>query len=301
MIRSKTDRGDYKHGFFCWIRWAAFLAWLRTAWFFRKTFGIKAYGIGWAASRVRCAFDFSFQGVPFRFIPSAARSYCLLPAGIANEPETHQFLERVLTGRSHVLFVDVGASIGEFAMPMAHDPRVSKVLAFEPHPETCEALQASAIMAPAGKIEIVQQGASAASGWASFEMSASAPTAAGIRGSAEGEIELCTLDDAVRADEGQAVILLIDIEGGELEALRGGLNFIIRHHPLIIFEYNATTQKYFPLSAAAELLGPSYQIYRLRSDDGRLDRDLSMTWNVVALPNSGPCQNLSNLEGLFAS
>ncbi len=187
MMRSEADQGDHEHGFFCRVRWAAFLAWLRTAWFFRKTFGTKAYGIGWAASKVRCAFDFSFRGVPFQFLPSAARSYCLLPAGIPNEPETHQFLERVLTGRSHVLFVDVGASIGEFAIPMAHDPRVSKVLAFEPHPETCQALRASARTAPAGKIEIVQQGVSAASGWTFFELSAIAPTAARIRGSTERE------------------------------------------------------------------------------------------------------------------
>ncbi len=103
----------------------------------------------------------------------------------------------------------------------------------------------------------------------------------------------------MQADWDQAVIVLIDIEGGELAALTGGSGFIARYHPLIIFEYNATTRKYFPLSAAATLLGSTYQIVRLRSEDGRLDEDLSATWNVVALPKAGPWQNLAHLEGLL--
>jgi len=292
---------DYQRGFY--------LTWLRIAWFMRKTFGIKAYGIGWIASRAGCAFDFTFQDVPFRFLPSAARSYCLLPAGIPNEPETHEFLRTVLADREDVLFIDIGASIGEFAIPMAHDPRVSKVLAFEPQPQTCQALQASAFLAPEGKITIIQKGVASEPGTARFDWSVNAPTAAGLytsgnrRGqdSGGGDIELCTLDEAVIGMPALAAVMLIDIEGGELDALRGGMDFIARYHPLIVFEYNTTTRQFFKLSEAAELLGPSYRIYRLRSADGRLDTDLSVTWNVVALPASGPWQNLSELEGLFAS
>lgn len=73
-----------------------YLAWLRLAWFLRKYLGVYAYGIGWSAARVGKAFDFTFNGIPFRFVPDAARSYCLLPAGIPNEPETHKFLSRAL-------------------------------------------------------------------------------------------------------------------------------------------------------------------------------------------------------------
>ena len=117
----------------------------------------------------------------------------------------------------------------------------------------------------------------------------------------QGElIEICTLDDVVRPKHGQAVMLLIDIEGGELNALRGGLRFIQDYHPLIIFEYNNTTRKFFPLSDAVELLGTSYSIFRMRSDDGRLDDDLSSTWNIVALPHIGPWEGINQMKGLFA-
>lgn len=128
---------------------SVYVAYLRSIWSMRKAFGIKAYGIGWIATKVGKAFTFDFRGVPFRFLPIAAKSYCLLPAGIPNEPETHAFLRHALGSLAarKILFIDVGASIGEFAIPMAYDPRVAKVVAFEPHPATAEALRASACLA----------------------------------------------------------------------------------------------------------------------------------------------------------
>ena len=202
------------------------------------------------------------------------------------------------------MFIDVGASIGEFAITMANDPRVSNVLAFEPHPQSRDALAQSAHYAPPGKIEIISKGVSFENGLANFDFGGLAPTGAGIRNLdtalPQGElIEICTLDDVARPKQGQAVVLLIDIEGGELDALRGGLRFIQNSHPLIIFEYNNTTRKFFPLSDAVELLGSSYSVFRMRSDDGRLDDDLSSTWNVVALPHQGPWDGINQMGDLF--
>lgn len=121
-----------------------YISYLRLIWWARRRFGIKAYGIGWMASKVSRDFHFIFKGVPFIFSTLAARSYCLLPAGIANEPETHAFLDKALSFVPGVVFIDIGASIGEFAIPMAHDVRVKKVLAFEPHPASNTALRVSA-------------------------------------------------------------------------------------------------------------------------------------------------------------
>lgn len=282
-----------------------FLAWLHFAWFLRKTFGIKTYAIGWAASRVTEDFEFQFMGRPFCFLVSAARSYCLLPAGIPNEPETHKFLDQILCSEGGVTFIDVGASIGEFAIPMAYDARVEKVVAFEPHPVTCEALRATAVQVPEGKIEIIQKGVSDKLSYASFDLSGIAPTAAGFRDSSgiknALQVELCTLDETIQISPGQAMIILIDIEGGELDALRGAMQLIARIHPLIIFEFNETTRKYFQLSQAAEQLGVNYKIYRLRSEDGCLDGDLSSTWNVVALPDKGPWRDLHTRPGLIVA
>jgi FkbM family methyltransferase len=244
-----------------------------------------------------------FRKVPFVFIPSAARSYCLLPAGIPNEPETHQFLARVLAGRTSVVFIDVGASIGEFAIPMAHDSRISKVVAYEPHPKSHNALVESAKFIASGKIEIIRKGVADSCGSASFNLRSAAPTTAGFchsNSSMSAEsIEICTLDDSLKYETGQPFILLIDVEGGELNALRGGVKFIHSTQPLIVFEYNAITRQHFDLSDAMKVLGPSYTTFRMRSEDGRLDSNLSDTWNVAAIPNAGPWENLSALKDLF--
>lgn len=282
-------------------------AWLRLAWFARSTFGVRARGIGWMANRVREGFDFRFQGVPFHFSPEAARSYCLIPAGIPNEPETHRFLRRVLSDRSGVLFIDVGASIGEFALPMAVHPAVSQVLAFEPHPQSCQALRASARLSPQGRLEIIQKGVAARTGQASFDTSQSAPTAAGLTqveapggaGSTE-HIEVCMLDEVVDPDDVRPVVMLIDIEGGELDAMTGAMGLIEQRNPLIIFEYNETTRRHFDLAQARELLGEGYRLFRMRSGDGLLDSQFESTWNVVALPIRGHWRALRTQAALFA-
>lgn len=283
----------------------AYRTYLKIIWFLRRSFGIKAYGLGWVASKIRFPFLFKFEGVPFQFVPSASRSYCLLPAGIPNEPETHKFLQRILDERSNVMFVDVGASIGEFVITMSHNSHVSKILAFEPHIQSSNALLESARYAPPGKIEVIRKGVSSSSGLAVFDFSSRSPTAAGIRNATantEGDfIQTCTLDEILKPEPGQQVVLLIDIEGGELHALQGGLNFIQGFYPLIVFEYNHITRQFFQLSDVMKLLGSSYTIMRLRPEDGRLDNDLSSTWNVVALPNKGVWANLSEVKELFIS
>jgi FkbM family methyltransferase len=281
-----------------------YIAWLQLTSFLRKRFGIKTYGIGWTAAKVDQEFLFEFNGVPFKFLPKAARSYCLLPAGIPNEPETHKFLTRVLDTKRDVILIDVGASVGEFAIPMAHDPRVARVFAFEPHPATADALRASSVWVPAGKIQVIQKGVAAKAGFAHFDLNERAPTGAGLRDSDDNSrnwrIELCSLDDILmQCFDGHELVVLIDIEGGELDALRGGMKLISRYHPLIIFEYNATTRRYFHLDEAEDLLGEAYSIHRLRSVDGRLDSDLSDTWNVVALPRKGTWAQLRELPDLI--
>ena len=200
-----------------------YLLYLKGAWFLRRTFSMKIYGLGWTASQMGFEFPFYLHGARFQFTPSAAKSYGYLPAGIPNEPETHQFLQSVLAGRSDVMFIDVGASIGEFVIPMSHTQAISQVLAFEPHHQSREALLKSAQYAPMGKIEIIGKGVSFEKGFANFDFSSLAPTAAGIRNLdaplLQEAIEICTLDDTVKPKPDQPVVLLIDIEGGGAQCL----------------------------------------------------------------------------------
>lgn len=152
-------------------------------------------------------------------------------------------------------------------------------------------------------VEVIEMGVGKKAGYATFDLNANAPTGAGVRAVDEGnnqaKISLCTLDEAIEVGADTPVLILIDIEGGELDALRGAANLIARQQPLIIFEYNETTRRYFELSQVRGLLGACYKLYRLRSEDGLLYEDLSLTWNVVALPQGGAWKSLNQHPGLI--
>src|SRR3990167_631022 len=280
-----------------------YILYLKTISFLNNKLGIYAYGLGFIASKIKFDFHFVFRNSQFLFSSAAARSYCLLPASIPNEPETHLFIDKIIGNKNNVMFIDVGASIGEFVIPCANDHRISKVIAFEPHPVTSLALQNSVALSLNNKVEIIQKGVSSFSGYANFDFSEVAPTSAGIHYSAESKdhdkIEVTTLDDVITSDKNQNIILLIDIEGGELEALKGGSCLIKNTNPVIIFEYNETTRKFFSLAEAIDFLGQEYQTYKLCSIDGRLDKNLCSTWNIVAIPTRGPWKKLLEQDDLF--
>ena len=254
-----------------------------------------------ASDYINFEFPFLFKDCEFKFVPIAGRSYGLLPAGLPNEPETHTFLNSILSvSTKPVIFVDVGASIGEFVITMANDKRVAKVYAFEPHPKSFMALSASASELK-GKIELFQAAVGEKKGELLFSTSDKSPTAAGF-GSVHKEsaisVSVCRIDETLDAIEDFPTIVLIDIEGGELSAIRGGLSFICGRQPLIIFEYNRVSKKFFTLEQMQECL-MEYNFFRLQSSTGKLDQNLVDTWNIVAIPDKGYWSELRGHKHLF--
>lgn len=275
---------------------------LRISWFLISKFNIKVRGIGIASDWISTEFDFKFQNSIFKFLPTACRSYGLLPAGIANEPETHVFFKNILNlSKEPIAFVDVGASIGEFAITMADDQRVAKVYAFEPHPKTFHALSVSARRL-AHKIELFETAVGEANGELDFSASDTSPTGAGVGVAHAGpcvRVPVCKIDEKLKSIANLPTIILMDIEGGELSAMRGAVGFIGARQPLIIFEYNLTSKKSFSLDQIRPLL-TGYEFFRLQSRTGKLDSNLEDTWNIVAIPCSGSWSNLQEYGNLFA-
>jgi FkbM family methyltransferase len=267
-----------------------------------SAFNIKVRGIGVASDWIRTEFDFKYQTSAFKFIPNASRSYGLLPAGIANESETHVFLKSILDlSKGPIAFVDVGASIGEFAITMADDQRVEKVYAFEPHPKTFQALSASARRL-GHKIELFETAVGEINGELDFSASETSPTGAGLsidHSAPHVRVPVCKIDDKLKSIADLPTIILMDIEGGELSAMRGGVGFIAARQPLIIFEYNLTSKKSFSLDQIRPLLA-GYKFFRLQSRTGKLDSNLDDTWNIVAIPSNGTWSNLQECRNLFA-
>ena len=256
-----------------------------------KMFGLRMRGLGFALRILRHEYVFHVQGLKFWFNPRCAAAYCIMPGGYWNEPETHVFLDNILSIVSgEIAFIDVGASVGEMVIHMAAHQKVRHVTAFEPQAECAVAIEKSAKLNSLSNILVVPCAASKKTGFISFSSSYRNPTAAAISSHSHGyesivslDVPCVTVDETIKAIQGLKVIMLIDVEGHEPSVLLGAANMVKSVLPLIIFEYNDTSKKHFSLSDIRNILPDSYSYYRLRGD-GRLDQDFRNSWNCVAVP-----------------
>lgn len=256
-------------------------------------------GLGRALDLIKTEKVLGVKGLKFHFNPQVGRAYGLMVIGEWNEPETHLFLANVLTRTNEkVNFVDVGASIGEFAVDMASNDKVAKVIAFEPQPEAASAIERSFAINRFSKARVIQKAVTDVRKDLDFQINEPSPTASHVLSSLSQDLEnnqrrikisATTLDEELNKIEGTTIILL-DIEGGEYLAMKGALGFIRRWRPLLIFEYNSVSRKSFDLNMVRDLLDSDYSVYRLRSD-GRIDSNETQTWNMVAVSKSSNFYN----------
>ncbi len=138
--------------------------------------------------------------------------------------------------------VDVGANVGLFTIPLALAARRSgaRVIAFEPLQVNVERLRRSlAANGLQDVVTILPFALGAAPG--TLRLAPEAGTLGGNAGrAAEGiDVEVRTLDQLDELDElGHCTFVKIDVEGGELDVLRGGEQFLRRTRPRIVLELN---------------------------------------------------------------
>lgn len=202
-----------------------------------------------------------------------------------NEPETHKFISAVLSViQDDVTFIDIGANVGEMAIDVATLPNIKEVHAFEPLEDCVYAISVSREINRLKTLHIHRRAVSKHVGIVQFRYDASNPSWSGIKGSGAALVEVpVTTIDVEFGNLTGAVVILLDIEGAERDAMLGGRELIQRTSPLIIFEYNSVSRREFNLQQIQEVLGSSYQIFRLRTNDGFLDSNFRETWNCVAV------------------
>jgi FkbM family methyltransferase len=127
--------------------------------------------------------------------------------------------------------IDVGCHIGSFlSLALSISPNGHHV-AFEASPTKAAWLQSKF-----PGVEIVGLAVSDRAGSAQFEENLERPSYSRLAVSASSiEVGICTLD-ARLAEKDRIDLIKIDIEGGELAALRGAVSTISSHRPAIIFE-----------------------------------------------------------------
>jgi FkbM family methyltransferase len=130
------------------------------------------------------------------------------------------------------VFVDVGAFDGDTVQAFGErrGGRFAKAIAVEPDPANCTALRRRADGLPFGdRIEILNVGAASHDGELRFDATGTA--AASISASGAIKVPCRRLDDALAG--GAPTYLKMDVEGAELDALRGAARMIRRCRPVL--------------------------------------------------------------------
>jgi FkbM family methyltransferase len=251
--------------------------------------GLNIPGLGFLLRKCRSERHLNFLDQKIYFNPVVASEYGLHIINRMIEPESHIFLNRLFDNAGkyqNCCFIEVGANIGAFLIDLSRRSNI-KVLGFEPSLECVEVINRSMQINRRSNYKIYHRlvGDTVAMvpfGSGKNVQGASVHTSC-HSGNMVQQIKLDDVDEVISLTGDTLTVLMVDVEGYELNVFKGGLKFIKRIKPLILFEYNHISKKYFSVNSVYSLIGNGYVIYRLRGD-AKLDKNLDNSWNCVAVP-----------------
>lgn len=208
------------------------------------------------------------------YVGRSVRNY-----GEYNPDETEKILE--LVGLTDGLFVDIGANIGCISMAACSLGR--DVLAFEPQPEVYKLLEKN-VVSSGGEVVTCNYALGNEEGFADMpkvhysERGNFGGLGIGTKSSLGYiTVPVRTLDSLELPRVG---MLKIDVEGFELEVLRGGLETIVRDRPIMYIEDDRSDKSYMLRKFIREELG--YTISEHRPCLYREDNFLGLKKNIWA-------------------
>lgn len=130
--------------------------------------------------------------------------------------------------RRYNVFVDVGANVGKYTVPLAR--HYKHVYAVEPDPDNLYALKRNIELNNLSNVTIVPKALGSTRG-----VVALAQAGAQSRIAPQGiPVEMTTLDECCP----DAEVVKIDVEGYELEVVKGALETIKRNRPVLVIEHH---------------------------------------------------------------
>jgi FkbM family methyltransferase len=143
--------------------------------------------------------------------------------------------------------IDVGANVGIHTIPIAASAPLARVLAIEPLPGNAARLRENASANSVDNIDVIEVAVGSQEAVVTLHV-ADDPAYASTDGVLEGHREIGqvavrqTTLDAIWETAGHPDVSLvkIDVEGGELEVLKGANSLLSAQHPLILVEAHET-------------------------------------------------------------
>ena len=162
-------------------------------------------------------------------------------------------------------FWDIGAHIGFFTIlaSRAVGPG-GRVHAFEPMPGNRQRLERTIQLNGTANVTVhdIAVGRSDGSATLHGHQASAMWTLVAERGEKHGIDVACRTIDTIASDIGDPAVIKIDVEGAELDVLRGGLATISRSRPTLVVEFAAPEYV-----APARTLLPSYRFEQLSDFD----------------------------------
>lgn len=178
------------------------------------------------------------NGVEYRIDPKERPKF-----GESYETETAAFLAGRV--RSGMVCYDVGANVGAYVLQLGHwTAPAGKIIAFEPNAGAREVLARHiAWNGLTDRVQIVPAAVAAAPGeqilyaeGANGMSRLAQPNNALVETAHQERVPVTTIDAFCAAGNAPPAVLLLDIEGFEIEALRGARSTIVAHRPVIVVE-----------------------------------------------------------------
>jgi FkbM family methyltransferase len=199
-------------------------------------------------------------------------------------------LVREFVHRENVVW-DVGANVGLFAFSAAHlAGSRGMVVALEPDGCLVQLLRRSARIqsASSAPVHVIPAAVALAVDLATFQIASRSRAANSLKGYgstqtggvAEEQIVVTISLDWLSERYPAPDVLKIDVEGAELEVLRGAEALLDRKRPIVLCETSSANSA----EVAALLLSKGYRLYDGGVSNGERTELRSAPWSTVALP-----------------
>jgi len=157
-----------------------------------------------------------------------------------NEYNEHDIVKYIKTTKKYNTFINIGAAYGEFLFFSAINPQFDFIYGFDPVPIHFKIINKVLKINPnfAQKIKIHNIALGNSTGLTKFFLDQDTLTSSSLfpsSSSKEIEVNIHKLDD-LKLKIKNTPLLLIDVEGYEIEVLKGAKDFISKYRPTIIIE-----------------------------------------------------------------
>lgn len=171
-----------------------------------------------------------------------AKMAAVFERGAYHQKDMVELLSALVTPAS--VFVDGGAHIGTLTIPLAR--RAGHTIAYEADAYTCRILRQN-VERNGVAVDVREKGLGAKAGRGALVSVREGNAGAHTLTLGEGGVTLVTLDEEMDRFD----VLKLDVEGMELDVLRGAKRIIQEEHPTVLFEVNVSQLRSHNTSLAA--------------------------------------------------